>query len=244
MSGQGQLYVGYLPMPPRVRTFVRVVAPVILWGLFAISAVCAWHLRDVGDAVWESATSTWTGTVVIEPYPMLITTDDSGETVAMPVVSDIKFGEHERLGPHDGTVVELTGWRLARERREMISLVPDDTAIRPLGGVPSMPERSVVGEVAIVGELVDGKCYLGAMKPGDGKAHKACAIQCIESGLPMMLAPVDTSQPLVLVTGWRDQPIWEAQIRDLVAQPVVVRGAMSEIAGLGILEIASVEPAR
>jgi hypothetical protein len=41
------------------------------------------------------------------------------------------------------------------------------------------------------GEIVDSKCYLGAMKPGGGKTHKACAMRCIAGGIPPMLVTRD-----------------------------------------------------
>ena len=34
------------------------------------------------------------------------------------------------------------------------------------------------------GEVVDTKCYAGAMSPGDGKVHKACASLCLFGGIP------------------------------------------------------------
>ena len=49
-----------------------------------------------------------------------------------------------------------------------------------------IPSRAI-GEVTLVGEVVDPKCWLGDMKPGDGKAHAACARLCMEGGIPPML---------------------------------------------------------
>jgi len=36
------------------------------------------------------------------------------------------------------------------------------------------------------GQIVDPKCYLGVMKPGEGKPHSDCAIRCID-GFPLLL---------------------------------------------------------
>jgi hypothetical protein len=49
----------------------------------------------------------------------------------------------------------------------------------------------VVGRVTLQGEVIDPKCYLGAMRPGGGKTHKACAILCISGGIPPMLVTRD-----------------------------------------------------
>ena len=55
-----------------------------------------------------------------------------------------------------------------------------------------MPAVRVVREttpvvVSLIGEIVDSKCYLGAMKPGAGRGHKACATLCISGGIPPVL---------------------------------------------------------
>jgi hypothetical protein len=41
-----------------------------------------------------------------------------------------------------------------------------------------------LGEATLRGEILDPKCYLGVMRPGEGKPHRSCAIRCIEGGIP------------------------------------------------------------
>ena len=45
--------------------------------------------------------------------------------------------------------------------------------------------------MTLSGEIVDSKCYLGVMKPGEGLTHRACAIRCISGGIPPMLVSAD-----------------------------------------------------
>jgi hypothetical protein len=45
-----------------------------------------------------------------------------------------------------------------------------------------------LGEVTFEGEIIDSKCFLGVMKPGGGKVHRACARLCLLGGVPPMLA--------------------------------------------------------
>ncbi len=40
---------------------------------------------------------------------------------------------------------------------------------------------------AVFGEIADPKCFFGVMKPGFGKPHRACAINCINGGVPPIL---------------------------------------------------------
>ena len=50
------------------------------------------------------------------------------------------------------------------------------------------PKTEKLGINSIKGEIVDSKCYFGAMRPGFGKTHRACAVRCISGGIPPVLA--------------------------------------------------------
>jgi len=49
--------------------------------------------------------------------------------------------------------------------------------------------------VTYVGEIIDPKCWLGAMKPGSGLVHKACAELCIRGGIPPFFVGNAEGQP-------------------------------------------------
>src|SRR5690349_19376703 len=53
--------------------------------------------------------------------------------------------------------------------------------------------RSLKEPVSLRGEIVDSKCFLGAMRPGNGKTHKACAMLCIAGGVPPMFVTRDSA---------------------------------------------------
>lgn len=38
------------------------------------------------------------------------------------------------------------------------------------------------------GEVMDAKCWLGVMRPGQGKTHRACATLCLIGGIPPLFA--------------------------------------------------------
>ena len=79
----------------------------------------------------------------------------------------------------------------------------------------------------LAGEIVDGKCYLGVMNPGEGKVHRDCAARCIAGGAPPLLA-VAGGPPrgrLVSLAGSRGESI-HAQVLDFVAEPVTIEGEL------------------
>jgi hypothetical protein len=51
--------------------------------------------------------------------------------------------------------------------------------------------KVLADSITLRGEIIDPKCYLGAMKPGGGKTHKACAMRCVSGGIPPMLVTRD-----------------------------------------------------
>ena len=50
-------------------------------------------------------------------------------------------------------------------------------------GAGGNPSYQPLGAVTLTGEIVDSKCFLGVMNPGNLKPHKACAIRCISGGI-------------------------------------------------------------
>jgi hypothetical protein len=94
---------------------------------------------------------------------------------------------------------------------------------RPLPGT----RRGAVdlGERVLRGEIVDSKCHLGVMNPGEGKAHKACAIRCISGGAPPLLRvrePQDDAR-YFLLAGEDGREVGR-ELLDFVAEPVEIHG--------------------
>jgi hypothetical protein len=60
-----------------------------------------------------------------------------------------------------------------------------------------------LGEFDLVGEIVDRKCYLGNMNPGNGKVHRDCAVRCLSGGILPVFATNDFngSPAVLLLTG-------------------------------------------
>ncbi len=231
-------YVGYLPTPPRHLRFVRRLSWITLVWIMALGTTIAATQRDPGPGVWDTGSErSWTGTLLTEPYPMLLPDDGAAPLL---VVEMAKHGAHARLEPFAGGRVTLRGYLLERDARRMIELTPGDAAIAKLGpgAAPVRPaDRST--PVTLLGEIVDGKCYLGAMKPGEGIAHKSCATLCVRGGLPPMLLTTEDGRPvfrLLIVDGSTSLP---EPVLALIAEPVRVTGELTTFHGLPIIRAAS-----
>jgi hypothetical protein len=121
-----------------------------------------------------------------------------------------------------GRVVATEGFVLRRGDMEM--LIPAGEP-RVLDRTQPAPPVEPLGRWRITGEICDGKCAAGGMRPGTGIAHRACATLCLDGELPAVFvatAPVAGHAFLLLADAEGRSP-WPA-FRDLVARPVTLEG--------------------
>jgi hypothetical protein len=182
-------YVGYLPLPHAIKRFIVpwLVGNFVL--AIGIGAVIAQQHREPGDGVWETGEAVQiVGDLDEIPYPILRT-----ENKTYLLVEQGKLGAQTRFGGLDMGAVgtwKVTGYLIEGEGRSVIELDGGiDNPLEQLSITPSLkePVKQDLGTHTLRGEIVDPKCYLGVMQPGDGKTHKTCATLCIKGGIPPML---------------------------------------------------------
>lgn len=244
-----EFYVGYLPVPGGIARFAKGVSLALLIAFGAIGALFAGAQRDPGNGSWNDATlTTLSGTLVMMPYPMLI--EESGEGVMIVEIG--KLGSGERLKPLDGRRVALRGTTLQRDRWRVLELdsEPESVVDREERdeGKDRKAEKSdhaVTGAApaVVVGEIVDPKCFLGSMRPGEGKTHKACASLCLFGGIPpvlVMRAPDGAISCAIVVTA--DGRAANEVTMPLAGEMVRVEGSLGRIGGWDVIRAASIAP--
>jgi hypothetical protein len=237
-------YIGYTPhAPPRIAKHTLVVAIVHIILSMAGATLVVAGMRDPGPGVWNTgAPVAMEGTYVNDPYPALLT---PGGVVL--VVNFGKQGAQERLRDvRPGSHVTLSGYPLHRDDREMLELAPEDDALRVDSTGGAIPKVAWSGEQAtLVGEIVDSKCYLGAMKPGEGKTHKACATRCIHAGIPAVLVCWDErGRPATYLLADRGGGAPGEWLLPYVGERVQIRGEIGRLGPAPVLGIdrASIAP--
>lgn len=170
------------------------------------------------------------GVLTALPYPLLHL--PGGQTVLLA-------GEGKLGAPaaQEGQRVAAEGYLGWRGSIAMLTLA---AAPMPLGeGVP--PARQPLGRWRITGEVCDGKCAAGVMRPGTGLAHRACANLCVAGEIPAVFvptAPVAGEAFLVLgdAAGRGSPSAW----RDVMGLRVTLEG---EVARLGSVLVFQADPA-
>lgn len=195
-AGADEFYVGYLSMPSglarRTRRTVALIAVLVIMSAVAIALA----MRDPGNGVWDTdQVVTITGTYRASPYPLIQTSGPAGKPALVLLVEEGKHGGRQAESVLDGRRVSAKGHVLRRANLTLLELLPSDDAITaedPTTGPPSNVTTTKTQRATLRGEILDPKCFAGAMKPGDGKAHKGCAVLCLRGGIPPVFAAWST----------------------------------------------------
>jgi len=252
-----EFYIGWEgKAPPGVGSRVR-RAVVLLLGLAVLLGVgLSLAQRTIGVSVFEwGKVKEFAGVLKGQPYPHLLLARP-GAVGGLPtfssyyLVKPFKFGlDSEVVNRLDGKTVSLKGTLIYRGNQTMIEVVTgsiglSDSLAPPRGegwGEGSSVTKTSLGQQTLVGEIVDSKCYLGVMNPGQLTTHRACAIRCISGGIPPVLLVRQSNGPaLYLRLVSRDGKPVNKHVLSLVAEPVEITG---EVERQGELLILRADPA-
>jgi len=256
-SGQGGFYVGYLGVPRRHAMFLAVAVP-LAFAAVGVGAIGLSVGQPVwGDAVWDTAEPVRiTGVYRSSPYPMLHERLGDGSVRTHLLVGVGKVGAGAVLSGEsfswlEGSAVTVTGWRLERDGRRILEMdlsaletgrVGSTIASADAAEVPRAGALELRGAepVTLRGEVVDVKCFLGAMKPGRGRGHKSCATLCVRGGIPPVLYSVDAAGApvyylLVDETGSALRGDRLDALLPMIAEPVEISGVESRLGSWRVL---------
>ena len=182
-----EFFIGWEPKAPpalggRLR---RLAAILLLLGAGIAAALAASHSKAADSTFEFGVVRSFEGTFRHAPYPMLLVDRPGGGRSTWLVTIFGKHGAESETAAYDGRRVKLDGSLIHRGGRTMVEVQP--RTIEDLGTSEASLEVSDLGEATLRGEIVDSKCYLGVMKPGNLKTHRACAVRCISGGVPPVL---------------------------------------------------------
>jgi hypothetical protein len=221
-------YIGYLPKMPKntakiIKVFV-VAAFVAAIGL----AVLAWlGQKPFAKSVFEfGAVKDFEGTIQANGVPFLLVEKSEKNNglptfERFPLVAEGKHGFD--AGAFDGQKVKLKGTRIYRDDLQMIEVAAD--SVEKISANPIEEKAENLGKFTLKGEIVDSKCYLGVMNPGQSKPHRDCAVACLRGGIPPLFIVKDTNGNISEL--WLLSESGETinkEILDFVAEPIEVSG--------------------
>lgn len=207
-------FIGYLPMPRALLKFYLPLALLLIAASGFIGYSIAALQKPTGPATWNTAqTITIQGYLTALPYPVLHRMDfTSANPRPVESILLVNQGKHASTFPPEFTatfaqqMVAVEGYEIRRGGWRMLEVTSANLIARENASTARALSANAqqalkdwlaiqpLGEISLQGEIVDSKCYLGVMKPGAGKIHKACAEVCLLGGIPPMLVAKDAAQ--------------------------------------------------
>jgi hypothetical protein len=233
MTRGDEFFVGWVGrVPPRHKRFLTMLVAGALCG-FVLLAVALARGTDgpgPGGYDWDAGAQTVRGVLTALPYPLLRLAN--GHTLLLAAPGKANVAVDAAL---EGRVVEAKGFMLKRGSLDMLEVGDTLTAVdAPAAAAPPVP----LGRWRITGEICDGKCYSGAMRPGAGLAHRACANLCLIGGVPPVFVSTAAVQgsDFLLLADASGGPLPDA-VRDLVALRVRLDGALERRGDLLVFKV-------
>jgi len=239
-----EFYIGWeAKAAPGIGRTVRRAVVVVLALAVLVPVVLAVSQRMIGVSVFEWGThKMFSGVLQTSPYPHLLVARP-GQIEGQPqfstyyLVAPWKFGlKPEAIAAFAGRSVTLKGTLIYRGNQTMIEVQPDTIQPTNLVTTATLPQVIPLGRQTLLGEIVDSKCFLGVMNPGQLTPHRACAIRCISGGCPpvLLVRQKDGLAIYLLLVSADGKPV-NKQVLDMVAEPLEITGDIERQGELLIL---------
>jgi hypothetical protein len=231
-----EFFIGYdPPLPTGLSRFIgRAVSTGAALVVLGAVTIAAGHVRLDGGTFEFGRGRAATGTIVTRPYPVLV--EDAAHGAGRPrpwrlLVAPGKHGADALVRGLDGVRVTLEGTRIERTGMRMLEVRPDSIARVGDASAPMAAPApfDASQEITLRGEIVDSKCFLGVMTPGDGRTHSACASLCLRGGIPPALLVRDRAGRSALYL--LEDPKGEAlalRAAEIAGEPVDMRGSIGQ----------------
>lgn len=192
MSQNDEFFVGYLPTPKGLALFYKVITPVLIILVLGFGYWFSKSQPSAGTGVWDlSGPATVSGYLTVDPYPVIHFVGDEKRSVIL--VQQGKKSANPIAKPFAKQWVSVSGIAINRGDWSMLEL-PATAVFEVNTQQPAIDfSAEALGNITLQGEIIDSKCFLGVMKPGAGKAHRACAAMCLRGGMPPMFVVTNGS---------------------------------------------------
>ena len=237
---EDEFFSGYSRLPKSIKRFLFRFIPLLFVGV-AIFGFLVPRLHDQFNS-GKFARGELQGFLVGEPVPHLLVPRkgkvEAGSKFSRYLLSaPNKAAVSAKVTDHAGKWVNIKGTVVHRNNLTLVATGAAEPTEAP-ANAPAVPEPGIeLGEFSLKGEILDGKCYPGVMKPGQGKTHRACAIRCISGGVPaVFLSQNDQGDPLYFLLADSAGKAVNKQVLDLVADPIEITGKVTQYGDFFLLK--------
>jgi len=226
-------FIGWSNAPARsTLRFMAIVAAAILLGAAVLGFAIGATAPDPGNGDYRFPEVTLTGTIQAKPMPILRLPAE-GERKAPHAVllsTEGTNGAEQAVAGWDGKRVEVYGLLIKRGDIDMLEIADGGIKEAAAADVAPLAASVPLGRWRMTGEICDGKCYAGAMRPGNGLAHKACAGICFVGGVPAIFVSTGAVEgsSFMLMVDEKSGRFVDA-FRDLAALRIAIDGTLERV---------------
>lgn len=194
-----EFYVGYIPSAPdKTSSFIRRLIFVGAILVVILAGVLTLNQKQFSSTDFEyGVNTTLTGLLAKSPVPHLrisLGKNSEGKELFQMVllVGSGKCGAHDLIQEKFiSSSVAVKGYLIYGDGKAILQINDANDITRTDSNATNSELKvesfSKPETISVTGEITDPKCYFGVMKPGEGKAHRSCAIRCIAGGIPPVL---------------------------------------------------------
>lgn len=200
MTARDDFFIGWQGSPAAgLRRFLAPLAALLLLAAASLGLLLGAAADDPADARFAllpgaaspdplPAEAALHGVLLEGPYPLLRLPPNASHPAGRTLLlsGDGKRGPLLDMAALRGRLVAAEGFVLQRGSIEMLVLGAPPVALPD--AAPPLPATQPLGRWRITGEVCDGKCAAGGMRPGTGIGHRACATLCLDGVLPAVFA--------------------------------------------------------
>ncbi len=244
-------YIGWQPMAHKIfMLFAKKISVLIICITLLSSILISVNQKHIAASqfIFDDKKE-FAGQLILKPFPALRTVggkDIYGNPIikTYPVINAWKFGADsivkDILANVDAADVVLKAAVLRRDSVEEIVLNYGASSIKLINKNSSLDRLRFQSEkdTIINGEIIDPKCYFGAMNPGEGKPHRSCAIRCIEGGIMPMVTYKNNAgkNEYAVLLGENGEPL-NKLIAYALAEPVQLKGKLYNVDNWKVLKV-------
>lgn len=221
---------------------VFILLPILTFVLVFFISPFNDHQFEIGQV------KEFTGIYHKTPFPMILLDDGQvpsnlsnhallvgfGKFSANTIMQDVE----KKMGSVSGKKIKINGTLIYGDGKAVIELTNKEKSFLEIIDQNIQETQATKRtEITLEGQILDSKCWFGVMKPGEGKAHKSCAIRCISGGVPPVLRITEDGRYVYyILKGLEGQDI-NQEVLDFVAEPVSIQGSTYQQNGWNVLNI-------
>lgn len=242
LDPQDEFFIGYLGVPPRLKRFLLGFIPILVLSVLAFAFILPPLHFDHFNLGKRTKVPEFEGLLVGQPSPHLLVprTGEVGTAsdFSLYLLSGTgKTSPKPKVLEHVNQWVKLKGTPFHRNHLTVIATKSAEPMEPPTSASIQPAKSSSLGEFSLKGEIVDGKCYPGVMKPGRTKTHRSCAIRCLSGGVPpVFVVHNQVGDKLYFLLSDLDGKAVNDKVLDLVADPVQITGEVIQYADAFVLK--------